>query len=278
MKRRADCPQCHAAVRMPGSTDHERGIVPDRQLEQRVDAYARVRDRLRESLVRLDVLERERASSSGIYRRDGIISDGGGGGAAASAASERGPSRSGRRERGAAAGEGPVDDGGPPPPKRARAAAARKVRRSCAGESGSDDDDDDDDDDEDSDGDYDYPSDSKMPLDGEAAERAPPEQQKQQLKRKATVSYHNMNRKKLVDVCRKEGLNTQGNEAELKQRHSDYITLYNAECDSEHPRSVRELLNEIKSREMSIKVRITNNVARARLRCVRMQRIYNSSS
>jgi len=165
-----------------------------------------------------------------------------------------------------------VDDGGPPPPKRARAAAARKVRRSCAGESGSDDDDDDYDD-EDSDGDCGDPSDSKMPLDGAAAERAPPEQQKQQLKRKATVSYHNMNRKKLVDVCRNEGLNTQGNEAELKQRHSDYITLYNAECDSEHPRSVRELLNEIKSREMSIKVCITNNVARARLRCVRMQRI-----
>ena len=259
-----------AAVRMPGSTDHERGIVPDRQLEQRVDAYARVRDRLRESLVRLDVLERERASSE-IYRRDDIGSNGGGGGVAA-AASERGPPRRGGRERGAAAAGG--GDGGPKPPKRARATAARKVRRSRAGESGIDDDDDyddDDDDDEDCDGDYDDPSDSKMPRDGEAAEQAPPEQQKQQLKRKATVSYHNMNRKKLVDVCRKEGLSTQGNEAELKQRHSDYITLYNSELDSEHPRSVRELLNEIKSREMSIKVCIANNVAR--MRCVRMQRI-----
>jgi hypothetical protein len=83
-----------------------------------------------------------------------------------------------------------------------------------------------------------------------------PQQQQQQqhvLKRKPTISYHNMNKKKLIDICQKEGLSTLGNETELRHRHSDYITLYNSECDSEHPRSVIELRTEIKNREMSIK-------------------------
>ena len=63
-----------------------------------------------------------------------------------------------------------------------------------------------------------------------------------------------MNEKKSVDICRVEGLSTLGNEAGLRQRHSDYIMLYTFECDSEHPRSVGALLNEIRSREISIKV------------------------
>ena len=59
MKRRADCPTCHEAVRMPGggSTDYERGILPNPQLEQQVDHYSRCREPLRSSLVRLDVLD-----------------------------------------------------------------------------------------------------------------------------------------------------------------------------------------------------------------------------
>ncbi|KAL3798235.1 hypothetical protein ACHAW5_008316 [Stephanodiscus triporus] len=236
MKRKADCPHCHAAVRMPGSTDYERGIVPDKQLEQRVDAYKRCRDRLRERLVRLDVLEKERALGMPTTRED----DDGGAGAG------RRPESRGGRERGMAR----MDLGDDiPSPKRARKATAQDVYCSHADESGSDDDDDDDD------GDYDDAPNSNVSHDRAAAERAPPPppQQNQPLKRKATVSYHTMNRKKLVDICRGEGLSTHGNEAELKQRHSDYITLYNSECDSEHPRSVKELLNEIKSREISIK-------------------------
>lgn len=241
MKRKADCPQCHAAVRMPGSTDYERGIVPDKQLEQRVDVYERCRDRLRERLVRLDVLEKERASGMPTTQDD---HDDGGAGVG------RRPSSRGGRERGTARR---------PSPKRARKATARDVYYSHAGESGSDVDDDYDDDE--GDGDYDDASNSKISHDRAAAERARPQppQQQQPLKRKATVSYHAMNRKKLVDICRGEGLSTHGNEAELKQRHSDYITLYNSECDSEHPRSVKELLGEIKSREMSIKVSIHLN-------------------
>ena len=72
--------------------------------------------------------------------------------------------------------------------------------------------------------------------------------------KKPTVSYHSMNRKKLVDLCQKEGLDVTGNETELKHRHSYFITLYNSECDSEHPKPVKELLKEVKNREKAIKV------------------------
>ena len=96
-----------------------------------------------------------------------------------------------------------------------------------------------------------------------AAKKAPPpppqltkksQQQKLLIKRKPTVSYHNLNKKKLVELCTKEGLPSTGKEDELKQRHSDFITLYNSECDSDHPRSVNELIRELKQREKFIKV------------------------
>lgn len=262
MMRKADCPQCHASVRMPGSTDYERGILPDKRLEERVDAYTRCRDKLRNSLVRLDLLERERASGTiSTTRRVDDVAVGGRGGAAglttttASAGRTRRSSRCEGREPDMARLHR-KDDDDERPSKRPRRSSALDVRPSPAGESGSDYDDDNDDE---CDEDYDDTSDSKMPHDrGGLSERIPPtQQQKRQLKRKATVAYHTMNKKKLVDICRMEGLSTLGNEAELRQRHSDYITLYNSECDSEHPRPVRVLLNEIRSREMSIKVRIS---------------------
>jgi hypothetical protein len=92
-----------------------------------------------------------------------------------------------------------------------------------------------------------------------SSERMPPMQQRKhpRLKREATVAYRTMNKKKSVDICRVEGLSTLGNEAELRQRHSDYIMLYTFECDSEYPRSVGALLNEIRSKEISIKVRVS---------------------
>ena len=74
------------------------------------------------------------------------------------------------------------------------------------------------------------------------------------LQLKTVTNYHGLKRKKLVEICSKEGLPTNGTDEELKKRHSEFITLYNSECDSEHPRSVHELVKEIKKRESGRKV------------------------
>jgi hypothetical protein len=74
------------------------------------------------------------------------------------------------------------------------------------------------------------------------------------LQRKSVVSYHGVKRKRLVELCSNEGLPTTGTDADLKKRHSDFITLYNSECDAEHPREVGELVKEIKRRESGRKV------------------------
>jgi hypothetical protein len=73
--------------------------------------------------------------------------------------------------------------------------------------------------------------------------------QKITLQRKTVTSYHGMKRKKLMELCSKEGLPSNGSDEELKRRHSEFITLYNSECDAEYPRSVSELVKEIKKRE-----------------------------
>lgn len=75
------------------------------------------------------------------------------------------------------------------------------------------------------------------------------------LTRKTPISYHGLKRKKLIELCSKEGLHTNGSDEELKKRHSDYITLYNSECDAEYPRSGGELVMEIRRRENGRKVR-----------------------
>lgn len=203
MKRKADCPQCQTTIRIP----YEKEIIPNRQLEQQIDVYRECRDPMRASLVRLDVLEKEKATTT----------------------SQKGTKRS---------AEEVMDSNGNDElngmSKRAQRAVARCEVHSSLGS------DDVMEDDNESDGD---------------CNELPQQQQQQQhvLKRKPTISYHNMNKKKLIDICQREGLSTVGNETELRHRHSDYITLFNSECDSYHPRSVKELRTEIKNREMSIK-------------------------
>jgi hypothetical protein len=66
--------------------------------------------------------------------------------------------------------------------------------------------------------------------------------------------YNGMKRKKLQEKCRELGLSDQGTDHELKSRHQDYVTLYNAECDSLYPRSPLELVKLIHERERAIRV------------------------
>jgi Zinc finger, C3HC4 type (RING finger) len=63
------------------------------------------------------------------------------------------------------------------------------------------------------------------------------------------VLYTAHKRKALQEMCEKVGLATHGSEKELKQRHEAYINLYNADCDSSHPRSARSIADEINRRE-----------------------------
>ncbi|KAL9189539.1 hypothetical protein ACHAXT_009214 [Thalassiosira profunda] len=213
MKRKADCPQCKAPVKFPGSSDYEKGILPNQPLEVQVDAYKKCRSGLRESLVNLDVLQKEKELGI-LAQLDG---------------DEETSGKMGGRARGGRAS------------KRERRAVSKDT--SCA--SRSDEEVDDDDDDEDYDDDS---SDSKMPASSGQAVSQPTVV----VQHKATVSYHGMSKKKLVALCQKEGLETHGNEGELKKRHSDFIILHNSECDSAHPRSVQELRKVIRSRERAI--------------------------
>ena len=55
------------------------------------------------------------------------------------------------------------------------------------------------------------------------------QQPKVKLQRKTVTSYHGMKRKKLTELCSREGLPCNGSDDDLKKRHSEFITLYNSE-------------------------------------------------
>ena len=61
--------------------------------------------------------------------------------------------------------------------------------------------------------------------------------------------YASKSKAQLKKLCRDEGLSIAGTEVELRQRHTDFIVLYNSECDSYTPRSVQELVDIIHARE-----------------------------
>lgn len=67
--------------------------------------------------------------------------------------------------------------------------------------------------------------------------------------RKPTPHYHGMKKKQLESLCRDAGLPSNGSEEELKERHRNFILLWNSECDSETPRSEAEIVREIIRRE-----------------------------
>ena len=75
-----------------------------------------------------------------------------------------------------------------------------------------------------------------------------PSLQQERRHPRATPHYHLLNRKKLQNLCIAEGLLSYGNENDLKIRHQEFITLWNAECDSVNPRSKAELLAEFAKR------------------------------
>lgn len=61
--------------------------------------------------------------------------------------------------------------------------------------------------------------------------------------------YHGLKKKQLQKKCQELGLNADGDEAQLKARHQEYVLLHNAQCDSFHPRPKSELIKEVHERE-----------------------------
>jgi len=253
MKRKADCPICNVEVKLPGSTScnssgYEKAIIPNKHLSQQVNLYKScgIRDEIRSSLVRLDILEQEKRLSITKFDIGGGVGGGmeedelGNGKKKKRVGNEDKSLRCSKRSRGQTA---------------STAAAAMKKSNDS-----SDDDDDDikdedynDDDNGEGDEDYNDINNSKMPASTSSTNQTT-RTTNTKLKRKPPVSYHNMNKKKLIELCSKEGLDVTGNETQLKQRHSDFIILYNSECDSDHPRSIKELVKELRNREKHIKV------------------------
>ena len=80
------------------------------------------------------------------------------------------------------------------------------------------------------------------------------QQQQPQLQPKAKVAYASLKKTQLQQLCAKEGLYTAGTEKELKERHRDWITFYNAECrDAQHPRSLQQLRTAFSQEERARK-------------------------
>lgn len=82
-----------------------------------------------------------------------------------------------------------------------------------------------------------------------------PQEVTQRLKKRPSTHYKALKKKDLVKLCADDGLATTGNERELQNRHYEFIKLYNAECDSYHPRTPEELAKQVMKRERDRKVR-----------------------
>jgi len=235
MKRKADCPICNVEVKLPGtssnSSGYEKAIIPNKHLSQQINLYKScgIRDEIRSSLVRLDILEQEKRL--GMFGGVGGMED------------ELGNGGSKKKKR-------DEEDKSLRCSKRSRRQTTTSTAAAAMMKSNDSSDDDDDDDNKDEDynddnggGDeyYNDINNSKMPA-SSSSSSTNQTTTNTKLQRKPPVSYHNMNKKKLIELCSKEGLDVTGNETQLKQRHSDFIILYNSECDSDFPRSVKELL------------------------------------
>jgi hypothetical protein len=71
------------------------------------------------------------------------------------------------------------------------------------------------------------------------------------------VIYNGKTKKQLVELCKETGISTIGianDENALKKRHFDFITSYNAECDSLRPRSKRHLLSILEKQQSNMSI------------------------
>lgn len=242
MKRKAECPLCNINLLNnsggSGGGGYEKSILQNKALENMVDLYKdRVRGTLRESLVRLDVLEwKERGGMLGSSSSSSSMMMVAGNNADADPKQQQ---------------EEPSLQSSS---KRARRSTAN-YQREYSNESSDDEDEKKDDDEE-----VTYNDATATPAVASAAASTAAavsfnhltqqhQHQSSPRKRKPTISYHGLKRKKLIELCQREGLGINGTDQDIKQRHADFIMLYNAQCDSQHPMSEREVAQEIMKQE-----------------------------
>ena len=109
-------------------------------------------------------------------------------------------------------------------------------------------------------------------------------QQAPPRKRKPTPNYHGLKHKQLLELCHSESIPTTGcsSDSELKHRHSEFIMLYNAECDSQHPLSAQEVIAEImkqeKGRKREAKEALRNGTAQHTIYMKRLSESMSNSS
>lgn len=81
---------------------------------------------------------------------------------------------------------------------------------------------------------------------------SPKKLQRKNLERLPAVNYSILKepqlRKKLSDL----GISTTGNRQMLEKRHKEWMTIWNANCDSQYPRQKRELLHDLDTWERTV--------------------------
>eukprot|EP00956_Cyclotella_meneghiniana_P004797 scaffold5916_cov44-Cyclotella_meneghiniana.AAC.14 len=229
MRRECKCPECNQLI---GNTrqNYENQILPNHHFANQIDNYKSLREELRSALARLGVYEQQRQAVVVDNNNNNDITE-----------SEDVNGVAVKRNNDEMNKKKEEDNG----KRLSRACTNRGNKKTRYAEDSDISDDGDDDDNNDDDVNY-IPNNDKS---NTTIQQPPHKKPKIALSRKTPTSYHGLKRKKLIELCSKEGLPTNGSDEELKKRHSDYITLYNSECDAEYPRSGGELVMEIRRRE-----------------------------
>ncbi|XP_043831383.1 E3 ubiquitin-protein ligase RAD18 isoform X1 [Dromiciops gliroides] len=63
------------------------------------------------------------------------------------------------------------------------------------------------------------------------------------------IVYNLLSDRELRKKLKEHGLSSQGNKQQLIRRHQEFVHMYNAQCDSLHPKSVAEIVKEIENME-----------------------------
>ncbi|XP_074054761.1 E3 ubiquitin-protein ligase RAD18 isoform X3 [Macrotis lagotis] len=63
------------------------------------------------------------------------------------------------------------------------------------------------------------------------------------------VVYNLLSERDLRKKLKEHGLSSHGNKQQLIRRHQEFVHMYNAQCDSLHPKSVAEIVKEIENME-----------------------------
>jgi len=69
---------------------------------------------------------------------------------------------------------------------------------------------------------------------------------KSKNKKLGSVAYHLLSEKQLRKILKGLKIPSNGDKSLMSKRHAEYINLYNANCDLEHPKSHQKLVEELK--------------------------------